>query len=210
MRRMLRPWLEPPRTVSAPAGVVPASYRAWIEVAAQLAVEAEPWGASQREWLHWAVPVRDGEPAPEAARTFDPARRAAWSGAPPASRREGEPRLDAERASALCAALAQELAPSLFRSAELGLVSRLGESRAAFKARCLDAAAPAMARGGAAGTAGRRALATLVGAIEERRLGAEELRFESWRVGVGWYPEGIEPVAPAAEPLLHATGGRRR
>ena len=208
MRRMLRPRLEPPRTVSAPAGAVPVPYRPWVEIAARVCVDLPAWGVAERAWVHWALPVRSGAPAADAARRSDPARRAARLGEPDAGEREGDAQLAPDLAAELCAGLAAGFATRIFRCPGLGLTSRPGESRSEFAARCLDAAAPALARGRSA--AARRDLASVVGAIEERSLGPGEIRFDGWRAGVAWFPNGIEPATPAAEPLLHAEGGRRR
>ena len=46
-------------------------------------------------------------------------------------------------------------------------------------------------------------------AIESRELRAGELQVVRWRVGVGWYPSGIEPVAEPEDPMMRGSQGRK-
>ncbi len=151
MRRMGGPELVPPRTISSPAGSRPRRYRPWVEVAASVRLSRSANRASERVWVHWAVPVVGGRPQVAGAFACDPGRRAATPGAPAADGGGAEVRLGPAEATQLC----DELAAALRRE--------LREAVAAPPADPDD----------------------------------DAVSFERWRIGVGWYPEGIDPERDA-------------
>ena len=81
----------------------------------------------------------------------------------------------------------------LFRQPELGLVSGLGESRNAFRRRCLAVLGPSLRKSAPAGDEDVRVVASLGASMEERRMDERELKVMVLRVGVAWYPEQTEP-----------------
>jgi hypothetical protein len=209
MRAKMRPELRPARTLSAPAGQAKAGYRPWIEVAARVRVSVPGWGLDEAGWVHWAVPVRQGRPEPEAATTFDPGRRAAFPGEPPGELRRDEASLDVSAAARLCEALLARWQPRVYFHPVLGVASRLDEPLEDFRRRCMRLLEPVM-RGAAA--SGREApdQTRLVAPIESLSLPGDRLQVLSLRAGVGWYPEGVEPAPPPADPLMQGQAWRPR
>jgi hypothetical protein len=83
----------------------------------------------------------------------------------------------------------------------LRLSSRLDEPREEFRRRCANIfSRVARQQGGA--TSGREAGARLAEVYESRTLTSDELEVLWWRVGVGWYPNGVEPVLAHVDPLV--------
>jgi hypothetical protein len=200
MRAVRRPDLVRPRTISAPAGAAPAGYRPWIEVAAVVRVSVAGWGLDDTSWVHWAVPVSEGQPEPSSAVTFEPGRRAALPGKPSPELRRGEAALDETAAAGLCEALLARWRPRVHYDAALRLPSRLDEPLEAFRRRCLGLFGPVPGRREGCDRGGEEA-ERLAEAIESRALSGDELEVLLWRVGVGWYPTGVEPAPASADPL---------
>jgi len=209
MQAKMRPELCPARTLSAPAGRPEAGYRPWIEVAAQVRVSVPEWGLDEAGWVHWAVPVRQGRPEPEAAAAFDPGRRAAVSGEPPGELRRGEASLDDSAAAGICEALLARWQPRVHFHPILRLASRLDEPLEGFRQRCMRLLEPVL-RGAAEGDAEALARSRLQAPIESLALAGDRLGLLNLRAGVGWYPEGVEPAKPPADPLMQGETWRPR
>jgi hypothetical protein len=202
MREKMRPELVPPRIVSAPAGTAPADYRPWVEVAALVRVSFAGWDSSDEAWVHWAVPVIEGILDLNGAVSFDPGRRAAFPGEPPVELQRGEATLDEPGASSLGEALLSQWEREVHYHPVLRLASRLDEPSEAFRRRCVALATQAVPR--REGSAWDPKEATrLAAAIESRVLTGEALEVRHWRVGVGWYPAGVEPAPAPGDPLMH-------
>jgi hypothetical protein len=200
MRRPMRPELSPPRTLSKPAGPDPGTYRPWVEVGALVRVAVAGWNVAETAWVHWAMPLADGRADVDRAFAFDLSRRAATPGEPAVGARAGRGDLDLGQASRVCELLAARWAPRLHFHPELRLASRLDESIESFRRRCLALSAPALRKLNPAHRAVE--VARLGAAIESREVGAGELQVVRWRVGVGWYPSGVEPAAEQADPMM--------
>jgi len=200
--------ISPSRTVSSPSGIQRRRYQPWVEVSALVRVSVASWGVAETAWVHWAVPVRGGRANLDGAVAFDPGRRAAVPGEPPAEARADWSAFAEGEAVRVCDALAERWTPQLHYHTELRLASSLDEPVEGFRRRCLGVLAPALRsldptrRGGEA--------ARLVAAIESRELGSGELQVMRWRVGVGWYPSGIAPAPARREPMMLGPQGQGR
>ncbi len=208
MRRLMRPEFSAPRTVSSPAGGELQRYRPWVEVSALVRVSVAGWDVAETAWVHWAVPVKDGRADLEGTVVFDPGRRAAAPGEPAAELRAGESALDEEEAVRVCEALAERWRPRLHFHNQLRLASRLDEPPDAFRRRCLALLAPVLRNVDSSRRKGE--FARLAASIESRELRAGELHVLRWRVGVGWYPSGIEPAAAPEDPMMLGSQGQGR
>ncbi len=200
MRRVTRVELSPPRTISAPAGARAAPYRPWVEISALARVAVPDWGLTDSLWIHWAVPMRDGSAEPDRAVAFDPGRRAATPGQPAPEARASSGELDQAGAEIVREALVARWSPLLHYHRGLRLASRMDEPIDGFRRRCLALLVPLVRRLDATG--GGEGSSLLVGAIETRALGSGELEVVHWRLGVGWYPSGIEPAAAPEDPRM--------
>lgn len=198
MRPVRRPDLVRPRTISAPAGTAPAGYWPWVEVAAVVRVSVAGWGLDDTSWVHWAVPVSEGQPEVSSAVTFDPGRRAALPGEPSPELRRREAALDETVAARLGEGLLARWQPRVHYNAALRLPSRLDEPLGAFRRRCIGLFGPIPGRREGCDRGGKEA-ERLAEAIESRALSGDELEVLLWRVGVVWYPDGVEPAADRAE-----------
>ncbi len=207
MRAKMRPELRPARTVSAPAGGAPVEYRPWVEVALQVRARVPAWGLEEDGWVHWAVPVRAGRPDLNAARPFDPGRRAAVVGEPPDEVRQGETTLDESEAAGICEVLLARWQPRVHFHSDLRIPSRLEESLEDFRRRCLRLLPPPLRGGGLQGSEAAEA-ARLAASIESRTIADDELLVLTLRVGLGWYPAGVEPAAAPADPLMRGPAWR--
>ena len=198
MRQKMRPELVLPRTISAPAGTNPVDYRPWVEVAALVRVSVTPWGFSENTWVHWAVPVLEGRLEQAGAVPFDPGRRAAFAGKPPVERRRCEAALDEAVARRLYEALLAQWSPRLHYHPVLQLSSRLDEPVEVFRRWCasLVVRGPRLGKGSASE---REAAGRLAEGVETRVLSGGEIEVLHLRVGVGWYPDGVEPATGWAE-----------
>jgi len=208
MRLVRQPEILPPRTVSAPVGATSGRYRPWYEVSVLLDAGVPEWGWRDVTWHHWAIPCAGEGPDPGAVRAFDPARRAAMPGAPP---HVAGPALDEGVALRLARAAMSGLEREVHRQPRLGLVSTLAEGREAFRRRCLASLGPALRLGRLHGGEGAARVAALARGIESRTLAEGELSIIALQVRIGWYPEGTEPLAAAAELLVSGParhGGR--
>jgi hypothetical protein len=85
-------------------------------------------------------------------------------------------------------------------NAALRLPSRLDEPVEAFRQRCMSLFGPVPVRPEGSDRNGKET-ARLAAAIESRALSGDELEVLVWRVGVGWYPTGVEPTPASADPL---------
>jgi hypothetical protein len=207
MRAKMRPELCPARTVSAPVGGAPFEYRPWVEVALQVRARVPAWGLEEDGWVHWAVPVRAGRPDLNAATPFDPGRRAAVVGEPPEGVRQGETRLDESEAARICEALLARWRPQIHFHSVLRIPSRLEEPLEDFRRHCLRLLPPPLRGGGPQGSKEAEA-APLAASIESRALTDDELLVLTLRVGLGWYPAGVEPVAAPTDPLMRGPAWR--
>ena len=202
----MRPELVPPRVVSAPAGIMPTRFRPWVEVAVLVRMTIAAWGSLDETWVHWAVPVVGESPDPDGGVPFDPGRRAAFPGDPAPELRGGEVTIDEGSAAGLCQALHERWEPQVHYHPVLRLSSRLDEPEEEFRQRCASVfSRVARQRGGA--VSDREARARLAAAFESRILAGDELEVLWWRVGVGWYPAGVEPASAARDPLMHDEPG---
>jgi hypothetical protein len=200
MRAVKRPDLVRPRTLSAPTGSAPVGYRPWVEVTAVVRVSVAGWGLDDTSWVHWAVPVSEGHAALLGAITFDPGRRAAVPGEPSPELRRGEASLDETAAARLGEALLARWRPRVHFNTALRLPSRLDEPLKAFQQRCIGLFGPEPGR---RKESDRDVKETerLAAAVESRVLSGDELEVLHWRVGVAWYPTGVEPAPASADPL---------
>jgi hypothetical protein len=200
MRAVKRPDVVRPRTISAPTGTAPVGYRPWVEVAAAVRVSVTGWGLDDTSWVHWAVPVSEGEAEPLGAVTFDPGRRAALPGEPSPELRRGEAALDETVAARLCEALLARWRPRVHYNAALRLPSRLDEPLEAFRQRCIGLFGPVPGR--RQGTdRDVKETQRLAAAVESRVASGNEFEVLHWRVGVGWYPTGVEPAPASVDSL---------
>jgi hypothetical protein len=194
MRAVKRPDVVRPRTISAPTGTTPVGYRPWVEVAAVVRVSLAGWGLDETRWVHWAVPVSEGRVEPLGAVTFDPGRRAAVPGEPSPELRRGEAALDETAAARLCEALLARWRPQEHYNAALRLPSRLDEPLEAFRQRCIGLFGSVPGRRNRSDRDAKE-IERLAAAIESRVLSGDELEVMHWRVGVGWYPTGVQPAS---------------
>lgn len=200
MRAVKRPDLVRPRTISALTGTAPVGYRPWVEVAAVVRVSVAGWGLDDTSWVHWAVPVSEGQAEPQGAVAFDPGRRAAVPGEPSPELRRSEAALDEAAAARLGEALLARWRPRVHYSAALRLPSRLDEPLEAFRQRCIGLFGSVPGRCEGFDRDGKETK-RLAAAIESRALSGDELEVLLWRVGVAWYPTGVEPAPASADPL---------
>ncbi len=163
-------------------------------------VSVAGWGLDDTSWVHWAVPVWEGRAELLGAVTFDPGRRAAVPGEPSPELRRSEAALDETAAARLGEALLARWRPWVHYSPALRLPSRLDEPVEAFRQRCIGlfGSVPTRCEGFDGDGKGTGRLAA---AIESRVLSGDELEVVLWRVGVGWYPTGVEPAPASADPL---------
>jgi hypothetical protein len=200
MQQSMRPELVCPRTISAPVGSTPTAFRPWVEVAALLRVSLAGWNLSEETWVHWAAPVAQGRPDLGGAIPFDPGRRAAFPDEPPTERRLGELALDEEAAGRLCEELLSGWRPSVHYNTVLRLRSRLDEPVETFRGWCVSV----VARGPRPrnGDDLEQEVADRVAeSIVTRVLSGGEIEVLQLRVGVAWYPDGVEP-APCRDDRL--------
>jgi len=197
---VIAPVLQPPRWIHSRSGAGTLAFMPWLEVSALVRVRVAPWRHDDRLWVHWAVPCPEGRPRADAARPFDPGRRAGLSAEPPGARRVAPAPTDhaaVDTASRLLAAWR----PQLHRQADLELVSRLGETGGEFRHRCLRMFGPAVRSGRLPDADARAGLARLAAGVESRTLEPVEIAAESLQVRVAWYAQGDDP-APAGSDLL--------
>lgn len=204
MLENMRPELVPPRIVSAPAGTEPTRYRPWVEVAALVRTTIAPWDSSDDTWVHWALPVVEEIPDPDAVVAFDPGRRAAFPGDPAPELRGGEVAIDEASVAGLCQSLRDRWRPQVHFHPVLRLCSRLDEPHDEFRRRCVSIFGRAAQQQGGA-TSDPEAAVRLAEAFQSRILTGDELEVLWWRVGVAWYPAGIEPVP--VDPFMHDRSG---
>jgi hypothetical protein len=200
MRRPMRLSLVPPRTVSKPTTSTNADYRPWIEVSALARVVVSAWDVKETAWVHWAAPIREGVIDVERVVGFDPGRRAATPCAPGPAVRTEDADVGEEEASRVCKAIADQWRPRLHFHPRLRFASSVDEPSEAFRRRCLALMIPALRNL----EASRRAAETakLLAEIESRDLNGGEVIVLMWRVGVGWYPAGIEPSCGWGNPMM--------
>jgi hypothetical protein len=193
MQQSMRPEIVCPRTVSTPAGSPPSGFRPWAEVAALVRASVAAWDLTEETWVHWAAPVAKGSPDPGGAFPFDPGRRAAFPGEPPAEQRLEELALDEAAAESLCEALLSGWCPGVHYNTVLRLRSRLDEPVETFKHWCasLVSGGPRVRKGSALE---REAADRVAKNIVTRVLSGGEIEVVRLRVGIGWYPEGVEPA----------------
>jgi hypothetical protein len=193
MQQSMRPELVCPRTVSAPAGSQPSGFRPWAEVAALVRVSVAAWNLSEDTWVHWAAPVAKASPDPGGAFRFDPGRRAAFRGEPPAERRLEELTLDEATADHLCEAVLSGWHPCVHYNTVLRLRSRIDEPLETFRHWCasLVSGGPRLRKGSALE---REAADRVANSIVTRVLSGGEIEVVQLRVGIAWYPDGVEPA----------------
>ncbi len=198
---VIAPVLQPPRWIRtrSDAGAVP--FVPWLEVSALVRVRVGEWRHDDRLWVHWAVPCPEGSPRAEAARPFDPGRRAGLAAEPPAAGRVTATPTDQAAVDAASRWIAR-WRPLLHRQADLELVSRLGETGEEFRRRCLNMFGPAIRSGQLRGAEAQGELARLAAGVESRVLGPAEIEAESLQVRVAWYAQGDEPLLAGAELLV--------
>jgi hypothetical protein len=175
-------------------------YTPWVEVNALVRVVVADWDVLDTAWAHWAIPLDAGRAEVNRAIGFDPSRRAATPGEPAVGVRARRGNLEEGEAERVCEALAGRWRPRLHLHTELRVVSRLDESVEGFRRRCVALSAPVLRRLDPSRRAGE--IARLAAAIETRELRGSELDVLRWRVGVGWYPSGIEPAGWAEDPMM--------
>lgn len=156
-------------------------------------VSVAGWGLDDTSWVHWAVPVLEGQAELLGAVTFDPGRRAALPGEPSPELRRGEATLDETTAARLGETLLAQWRPRVHYNAALRLPSRLDEPLEAFQQRCIGLFGPVPGRREGSHLGGKENKRVAV-AIESRALSGNDLEVLLWRVGVGWYPTGVEPA----------------
>lgn len=193
--------LLPPTTVPARGA---ARFRPWLEVSALVTVAVPAWRVREDGWLHGAAPLTGQGLALDQAVPFSPGRRAGALGEPQPEQRDGEGNVTAGEVETAARAIVAALRPTLFRQADLGVVSHVNESAAAFRRRVLAAATPFVRQRGR-DEALAASLAQLAGAIDTRQLQADELVVKRLRVGVVWYPAGEAPAC-ASDDLMLAGG----
>jgi hypothetical protein len=86
----------------------------WLEVSALVRVRVAAWRHDDLLWVHWAVPCVGGTPRADAARPFDPGRRAGLAVEPAGARTAGAKPTD-EAATAAAARLFAGWRPPLHR-----------------------------------------------------------------------------------------------
>lgn len=191
-----------PRTLSQPAGWT-GSLVPWVEVTLVFPLHLPEWGVSERVFLHWAA-----QWPPQGAATwrpFDPGRRAARPQLPAGV---DVPQLDESLAWSWLQQLLPLVPRTLYRHQQLGLVSSLGENLARFRHRCLKAFAPLVQEGlWRRDVQAARAVAQMLEGIEEYQF--SRLEPEEARVGLGFYPEGVEPTTSSEELMIERGGAFR-
>jgi len=192
------------RTISQPVGTGGA-FSPWVEVSLLAQLTVPDWDVAESLFLHWAAPWQSSEA--RLWRPFDPGRRAASQGSPPGV---AAPELTPQKAQELLAEVMPLLPRTLYRHKDLGLVSRLGETASSFRHRCLRAFAPTVREGlWRRDAQAAQAVARMLAGIQERTLGQQELEVVQGRVGLAWYPAGLEPTL-SSESLMIEGGELRR
>jgi hypothetical protein len=204
---VVAPLLQPPRWIHARGAAGAVAIVPWLEVSALVHVRVASWRHEDRLWVHWAVPCVGGAPRVEAARPFDPGRRAGSTVEPPSARRIDAAPADREVVDA-AARLFGGWRPQLHRQPALELVSRPGENQEDFRRRCLAVFGPAVRSGQLPGADAQKSVAEVAAGIETRTLGPAEVEAESLQARVAWYPEGDEPALAGSDLLI--TGAARR
>lgn len=195
------PALQPPRWIHARGSTDDVAFVPWLEVSALVRVRVEEWRHDDRIWVHWAVACPGGSPRLDAARAFDPGRRAGRAGEPGDRLRAGAPP-DERAALDAGARLLTGWRPLLHRHDLLGLVSRPDEPLELFRRRCLGGLGPMIRSGQLRGPGAQAATARMAAEIESRTLGPAELEAESLQVRVAWYADGDEPALAGADLLV--------
>ncbi len=194
----------PPRTVPAAAGE--GGFQPWVEVTLVVRLAVPEWGVSELAFGHWAAPW-EPERGSLSWRPFDPGRRAAVAGIPSGAEAVELGGHETEVLALQCAAL---LPGEMYYQPFLGMVSSLGESFAAFRHRCLKAVAQtvreALVR---REPAAAQAVARVVESIERRVLGEGEMDVLEARVGLAYYPEGVEPGVASGNLMVEGGKGWR-
>lgn len=177
-------------------------YAPWLELALWVEVVVPAWQHRDQRWLHWAVPAAEGRWVPSAAFHCDPGRRAGRPGEPePGLRREEAPS-GGESLAETARRVVSGWPPVLYRHADLGLVSDLGEVREQFRRRCLALARPAVLHEASEGRDGAALIAGLVAGIEDMPLGKGEVRPARFTARLAWYPEDLPPRPLAGELMV--------
>jgi hypothetical protein len=177
-------------------------------VSALVHIAVWAWGVEDTTWVHWAMPVHDGRADVERMIAFDPNRRAATLGEPAVSVRAGRSDLNHDEAARVCEVLAEVWNPRLHYHGGLRLASSLDEPVEVFRRRCLALLAPVLRN--LESSRRESESARLISAIESRELSGRELKVLRWRVGVGWYPSGIEPAPAPEDPMMFGYREKRK
>lgn len=197
--------MTPPRTVS-PSAREAQVFQPWLEVTLLVRVWIPQWGVDELAFSHWAARWEGGA-AGLSWRPFEPGRWAATVGEPAEA---GGPRLDTELAGSLVVKVLELLPREMYHQPALGLVSALGESFSAFRHRCLKAVARTVQEGLLRrDPAAAVAVSRVVEDIERRALGPEEQQVLEARVGVAYYPQGVEPGLASANLMVEGGKGWR-
>lgn len=192
--------LAPPRTVAPGKGG--RELRPWLEVTLVVRVLVPAWEVDELVFAHWAARWEGGATG-LSWRAFEPGRWAATVGEPAEA---CGPRLDTELAGSLVVGVLELLPREMYCQPALGFVSALGESFSAFRHRCLKAVARTVQEGlMRRDPKAAQVVAQVVDGIERRSLGPEERQVVEARVGVAYYPEGLEPGL-ASEDLMVERG----
>lgn len=206
---MSAPELKEPRLLHPSPAAADAGFTAWLEVGALVRVRVEEWQHDERLWMHWAVPCAGGVPGIDAARPFDPGRRAGRAGEPGESAR-ADKAPDERAALAAATRLLAGWRPQLHRHARLGAVSRPDEPVDHFRRRCLGVLGPAIRSGRLGGAAAPAEVGRLAAEIETRALVDGEFDTESVQVRVAWYPVDEAPATAGADLLVGGAARGRR
>ena len=199
-----------PRTLSQPVTGRRGMYAPWLEIAMLVEVAVPSWQHRDQRWLHWAVPPAESRWVPGAAFFCDLGRRAGRPGEPGAGERSEEAPAGAECLVEAARQVVSTWRPVLYRHADLGLVSELGEAREQFRRRCLALARPAVLSGASGGPDGAALIARLVAGIQAMTLGEDEVRPARVTARLAWYPADLPPQPLAGELMVHGPirGGR--
>jgi hypothetical protein len=199
--------LAPPCRIAAPPGGGGGPLLPWMEAALLVRVRLPAWQHREEAWLHWAVALApDGSPA-ASPRRFEPGRYAREPLAGGTTIGADVPGPGEAEARAFVGDLLASWRPVVHRHVELGLVSGLDEPREAFRRRCLAALRPLLTDATGRRESAAAELARVAGGIETAVVERADVELRFARVGVGWYPEGREPVLPPDELLI--TGAAR-
>lgn len=199
--------LVPPRTLSVPVGLGAARWWPWLEITLQVRADIAAWNVVETRWLHWAAELQEDCRAAEVFRPFDPGLRSARVGEPPEGSRGRPGAVDRAAAERALGGLLAGWAPQIHRSAELDLTSRLDEPLPQFRRRCLRALSGAVRGGVVTGERGAEAVSRVAASVETVVLDGSMLAAVTARVGVGWYPDGIEPALAGSDLMVSAVPG---